>query len=399
MLDSIYIGMTGLLGYSKDLSVIGNNVANVNTPGFKSSQLLFSDLFYRSQVGDGGGQLDLGSGLGTGATRLLFGQGELRASGNAEDVAIDGNGFLVLRRDGQTLYSRAGQLSFDGEGFLVAAASGARVAALSGGGLRDIEITGLRTSAGKGTTKASFAGTLDADAAASAPVAVDGVQLFDGAGGSHTIGLRLTNNSVVAAGSWLLEVREGDTVLGSGEYRFGTDGTPLAGFNSVTFTLAPDGVTPTDIELDFGDPGSSTGVRAIAAPASDVRLDRQDGFAVGSLTSSTFDENGFLSLAYSNGQTVTGERLALASFTDLQALRPLEGNLFELGPEQHVILGHPGEQQFGRIAAGRVELSNVELSQEFGNLIISQRGYQASSQVISTANEMVQQLLDIKARR
>ena len=104
-------------------------------------------------------------------------------------------------------------------------------------------------------------------------------------------------------------------------------------------------------------------------------------------------------MAYSNGQTVKGDRLALAAGPYLQGLQPLEGNLFQPRIDQTRVLGQAGEGVFGKVAPGRVELSNVELSQEFGNLIISQRGYQASSQVISTANEMVQQLFDIKARR
>src|SRR3982750_2059508 len=112
MLDSIYIGLTGLTGYSKDLSVIGNNVANINTVGFKGQQTLFADLFYRSQFGDlndrgGENTLELGSGLGTAGTRRIFKQGELRQSGNDTDVAIDGNGFFVLRRESQTFYTRA----------------------------------------------------------------------------------------------------------------------------------------------------------------------------------------------------------------------------------------------------------------------------------------------------
>lgn len=404
MFESIYIGMTGLIGYSKDLSVIGNNVANVNTTGFKSSQLIFSDLFYRSQFGDGsngrGSVLEFGTGLGASGTRLLFAQGELRQSGNEQDLAIDGNGFFVLRREDRLLYTRSGQFSFDAEGYLVSDASKARVEALAGGGLVDINVTGKRTHAGKATAKASFVGVLNSAAAASAPVQVAGVTVFDTAGISHAVDLKLTNNSQVTAGSWLIEVREGaDKVLGSGEIRFNADGTPAAGFNSFKFKLAPEGIAESEIELHFGDPGTSAGVRSIAVTSSDVRLDRQDGHAVGSLTKATFDQSGHLTLAYSNGQTTQGDRLALASFEFVQGLQPVEGNLFEPRADQTRTLGHPGEDVFGKLAPGRVELSNVELSQEFGNLIISQRGYQASSQVISTANEMVQQLFDIKARR
>jgi flagellar hook protein FlgE len=407
MLDSIYIGLTGLLGYSKDLSVIGNNVANVNTTGFKSSQLVFSDLFYRSQFGDSGGgagngsRLDFGSGLATGSARLLFAQGELRQSGNDQDAAIDGNGFFVLRRDGRSFYTRSGQFSFDADGWLVAEASKARVAALAdGAGLRDINVTGLRTNTGKATVKASFTGVLNAGAAASTPVEIGNVVVYDSVGVAHTVTLKLTNNTAVTPGSWLVEAREGaDKVLASGEIRFNADGTPAAGFNSVKLALKPDGIAATEIELNFGDPGTTSGVRSITAASSTVQLDRQDGYAVGSLTKAAFDDQGFLSLTYSNGQTIKGERLALASFSSVQGLQPREGTLCEPRDDQPATLGGAGQGVFGKIAPGRVELSNVELSQEFGNLIISQRGYQASSQVISTANEMVQQLFDIKARR
>ena len=223
---------------------------------------------------------------------------------------------------------------------------------------------------------------LNSGAAASAPVDIGNVVVFDSAGIAHTISLKLTNNATVTPGSWLLEVREGaDKVLASGEIRFNADGTPAPGFNSINISLAPEGITATDIELNFGDPGSTAGVRSIAAAASTVQLASQDGFAVGSLTRATFDDQGFLSLSYSNGQTLKGERLALASFTSLQDLQPVEGNLFEPRDDQAPALGVAGESMFGAVAPGRVELSNVELSQEFGNLIISQRGYQASSQV------------------
>src|SRR5436309_2225915 len=137
MLDSIYVGLTGLLGFSRDLTIIGNNVSNLNTPGFKSSQLLFSDLFYRSQFSDSNRdganvRLDIGNGVGTSGTRLVFSQGELRPTGNAQDAAISGNGFFVLQKDGRIFYTRAGQFTFDADGFLVSPQN-ARVQALQGG--------------------------------------------------------------------------------------------------------------------------------------------------------------------------------------------------------------------------------------------------------------------------
>jgi len=121
--------------------------------------------------------------------------------------------------------------------------------------------------------------------------------------------------------------------------------------------------------------------------------------ALGSLTKASFDASGQLVATYSNGQTVKLDRLALASFNFLQGLRPLEGSLFAAGVDEAPTFGHAGEAAFGSVSADQVELANVDLAQEFSDLIVTQRGYQASSQVITTANEMIQQLYDMKARR
>src|SRR5262249_5528818 len=161
MIDSINVALTGLLAFSKDLTVIGDNVANVNTPGFKGSRTLFSELFSQVQQGDGAtreSNLELGSGVGTLGTQRSFQQGELRQTGGALDAAIDGNGFFVVRKDGETLYTRAGQFSFGADGFLVDK-TGARVAALDGGALKDISLNGLTTTAGRPTTRINFTGT------------------------------------------------------------------------------------------------------------------------------------------------------------------------------------------------------------------------------------------------
>ena len=126
---------------------------------------------------------------------------------------------------------------------------------------------------------------------------------------------------------------------------------------------------------------------------------RQDGAAAGSLTSATFDESGALRLSYSNGKTVSAATLALAWFDDLQGLRLSAGSVFVNDGTQTPVIGGAREGIMGRIAAGRVELSNVELTEQFTDLIILQRGYQASSQVTSVANEMIQQLLDLDRKR
>jgi len=403
MLDSIYVGLTGLLGFSRDLTIIGNNVANLNTPGFKSSQLLFSDLFYRSQFSDTNRdgthvRLDIGSGLATNSTRIVFSQGDLKQTGNAQDAAISGSGFFVLSKGGQIFYTRAGQFSFDGDGFLISQSQSARVQALSGGSLHDINILGARTNTGKATTKVNFSGILDSTSDSFTPFVVKNITVYDSAGVSHTLSASFTNDKIISDGSWLVEVKdEKQNLLASGEIRFNADGTPAVAFNTLDVSLTGD--NNNFIEFFFGDPGSVSGVRSISASSSNVAPSSQDGFGIGSLTNATFDDKGTLILTYSNGETKNGDRIALASFNFLQGLQEVQGSLFISAAHEVPLFGFAKEGPFGSITGGSVELANVDLAQQFSDLIISQRGYQASSQVISTANDMIQQLFDMKAKR
>jgi flagellar hook protein FlgE len=404
MLSTIYSALSGMLGFSKGLDVISNNIANLNTPGFKGSELEFRDLFYRySQDGGSpdGARSQIGSGLDTKGTRTRFREGELRDSGNPLDVAIDGNGFLVLKpQDGEQLYgaggaqvyTRAGQLEFGADGFLVERSSGAHVMVLDGGGLRELSITGLRTSAPAATTEIRISGNLSPG---STTADLNNVTVFDQAGLSQTLSIHFTRDTADAT-HWFVEARDAsNALLGSGEVRFQGNGSPAPGANAFSFAVASGSIT-----LQLGDPGSFSGVTNFSGPAqSDLQVRSQNGATAGSLTSATFDEGGALRLSYSNGKTVSGPSLALAWFEDLQALRVSAGSIFINDSAQAPIIGKAHEGVMGRIAAGKVELSNVELTEQFTDLIILQRGYQASSQITSVANEMIQQLLDLDKKR
>jgi flagellar hook protein FlgE len=419
MLSTLYSGLSGLLGFSKGLDVISNNIANLNTPGFKSSELAFRDLFYRySEEGGapGGARSQVGYGLETKGTRLNFRQGELRDSGNPLDVAIDGNGFLVLKRAGDRLsspavqgysaasasgteqvYTRAGQLEFGEDGLLIERISGARVMVFQGGALQEMSLDGQRTSPPQATTEIRVTGNLSTG---STTADLNNVTVFDQAGRSQTLSIRFTIDPADSS-HWFVEARDAnDRVLGTGEVRFQGNGSPAPESNTVSFDFAPSPSPATTITIDIGDPGSFSGITNFSGPAqSQLQVRSQNGVASGALTSVTFDESGALQYTYSNGRTVTGPSLALAWFEDLQALRISADSLFVNDTGQEPIIGTAGEGIMGRVLAGRVELSNVELTEQFTDLIILQRGYQASSQVTSVANEMIQQLLDIDRRR
>lgn len=400
MFESIYLGLTGLAAFSRNLTVIGNNVSNLSTPGFKASQLAFSDLVYEHGLSGrsdrDGGELQLGSGVGTESTRLVFTQGTVNTTGNPTDLAIDGAGFFVLRADGETTYTRAGNFRFDSDGFLVSQ-GGARVAALEHGGLADLGVGALRASPPKATSTVHFVDNLSSGATTASVNAT----VFDSAGGSHKLTLAFTNNGTVQPGSWLVEVRdETNAVVASGEIRFNGDGSPAAGFNQLAFTLSAPRAPSTALTLDFGEPGQFSGTTSFSAGSdSTLKAGSQDGFAAGSLTSVAFDADGGTTLSYSNGQTAHGPHVALAFFAAPENLEALGGAQFANRSGQAVVLGRPGEGVLGTVKGGALESANIDLAQQFGELIVTQRGYQASSQIISAANDMIQQLLDMREHK
>lgn len=395
MLETIYVGLTGLDSYAKGLNVISNNVANLNTVGFKGSQLQFADLYYRGgDAGAGNGaRQQIGTGVGTGGTFLNFQGGEGRETGNDLDVMVDGPGLFVLRKDDKTFYTRAGQFEFDRDGFLVDKSNQARVAALDAQGeLADLSITGLRASAPRTTGRIRFSGNLSSSD--SQHVIAD-VTVYDPLGTASKLRLTFDNTNATTAGSWTVRATAEDgTVVGSGDIRF-RDGRPETGFDTVTLSYTPRDGQPVTVALDF----SAETTSFSAGPESTLAVLSQDGYPAGSLVKASFDVDGYFVLTYSNGQTDKQGRLALASFSSSDALEQLGGNLFANRHRQPPTLGHAGEQELGKLRARSIESSNVDLSQQFSEMIITQRGYQASSQVITTANEMVQQLLDMRGRR
>lgn len=402
MFSSIYAGLSGLISFSKGLDVISNNVANLNTPGFKSSQLFFEDLFYQQrQTGNNSGSLSttqLGTGVDTSQTRLKFAQGELRETRNALDVAIDGNGFFVLRDNNRVYYTRNGQFEFDADGYLVEKGSNAKLASLTGGVLADINVNGYRTSAPQPTTEISFTGNLSSGSQAKE---IPNVTLFDANGGSRVVTIKFTNNSSVKAGNWIIKIiGANNQELGSGEIEFNGNGSPKADMNKYTFRLDANNPDSPEITLNFGEPGSFTGTTSFSGgTTSDVRVGIQNGRSAGFVTKVSINNDGYLEIVYSNAQTERFERIALAWFDNLQELEQVGGNRFITNGSQSPRFSFSGQDAMGKLASGKVELSNVELTEQFTDLIIVQRGYQASSQVISVGNEMMQQLFDLKARR
>lgn len=396
MFESIYVGLTGLDSYSKGLNVISNNVANLNTTGFKGSQLQFADLYYKdgdAGLGTGTTRQQVGGGVGTAGTFLNFQQGDARQTGGDLDLLVNGPGLFILRQGQEVSYTRAGQFEFDKDGFLVDQTTRARVAAAGvNGQLEDIFVTGLRASPPKPSTQVKFSGNLST---AATQHVIGSVTLFDAAGTPVPVRLVFDNTNAVTAGSWKVTATTADgSVVGTGEIRF-RSGAPQLGFDSMALNFTPPQGQPIQAKLDFSleTTSFSTGTTSSLAVAS------QDGYGPGTLVKSSFDADGFFVTSYSNGQVEKQGRLALAHFSNPDVLRQEGNNRFVHRFGKLPQVGHPGQDVFGKILAGSIESSNVDLSQQFSEMIITQRGYQASSQIITTANEMIQQLMDMRGKR
>jgi flagellar hook protein FlgE len=394
MFDTIFIGTSGLLTHAKGLRVVGNNLANVNTPGFKGAQLQFGELFEQGSGAPapaaGGNARGLGGGVVSLGSRIDFRAGLDQSSGNPLDLAISGNGLYAIRRDGQVLYTRAGDFRFDQQGVLVNSAGDKVLGLEEGGQLAEVSLEKLGRSMPKVTTTVKLRGNLSSTVATpAADFRINGVTVFDAGGVERPLNLKFHNNG---GGDYTLSMTDAaGTELSAQHLKF-VGGFPDPAQEPIVVEIPVAGASPCTVKLDF-----SENVTALAE-ASTLAMASQDGYAAGVRTDSSIGSDGTLTVHYSNGQEAKGPRLALADFDSDSALEQVGGSAFASKHDARVQYGYAGSAGFGKLVSGHREGSNVDLAEEFGNLILMQRGYQASSHVISTANDMIQQLFDMKSR-
>ena len=384
MFQSFFTGLSGMFSFSKNLDNVSNNIANLNTPGFKGS-----DTFYSSLTSGEGGV-----GTQVSGQQQRFESGDIRQTGNPGDLAIGGEGFFVLLNEGEVQYSRAGQFVFDSEGFLVDSTSGGRVATVNESGqLEPINISDLRTLPPQATSQINFSGNLSSDMSTHT---VAGVTVFNTLGESSELTFEFTNNTSVAAGSWLVTVTDEDgNTVHTDEIIFGADGTPVDGANEFSFDLTDSNGGASLVVINFGESGSFANTTSVSGgQVSTATASVEDGFGMSVLTTIEFDADGLLKLNYANGQSVDGPRLGLANFSNPSSLELVAGSTFRAGQETSIVYGNPGDNGMGSIIAESIELSNVDLSREFADMIIIQRGYQASSRILNVANQLLDQLYE-----
>lgn len=403
MLDSIYIGMSGLTAHSKGLQTISNNVANLNTPGFKSTTPRFSDLYYGQRFfGEGPDSARItssGSGVQYSYSSLNFKQGEIRASDGQLDLGIEGSGFLALLDDeGKARYARTGQFTVDDDGSLREKNNDLRLTTVAADGtLAPVSVDKKRTNPSKATRTITFKDNVHVNQVD--PITISNVEVYDSSGGKQTLAIKLTRDTTTPVPSgtkaWDVRIETKDgRFVGEGDIRFMLQMID-PGYDRFDFTFSAEGIAPSTITLDFSDvtyqsgPGQGSNMSSLA-------VNKIDGYGLGTMSSLKVDDKGVLVVNYSNGQTTELGQVAMANFADPQRLVQLGDGLFDasqLPPPAYVA----SKQGAGELASGVIEASNVDLSTEFGRLILIQRGFQASSQVISTANEMIMQLFQMKS--
>jgi flagellar hook protein FlgE len=409
--SSLYSGISGLNTNGNAMAVIGNNIANTNTVGFKSSRAVFSDLL-SGYVNGSGGLSQVGRGTGLSSVDNIFGQGTFESTESNTDLAIEGEGLFVLSEptNGATFFSRAGAFHFDGDGYLVNP-EGYRVQGkaydangnLTAGDETDIQVDINSAIPARMTATMALSTNLDANSdiiAAAFNVAdpatynyASSATVYDSLGNTHMLTTYFTKTG---ANQWDWNiVDESNSVVADSSTApntsllFDTNGEQTAG----------DTATITGLNW-----GPDTSLQNIAfnfnttqyANDSQVLSQDQDGYGPGSLMKITIDGEGTVTANYSNGERIKVSCLVLAKFANFGGLVKEGQSLFSAtdaaGPPR---VGVPGPE-LGNLFTNALEQSTVDLAAEFVKMITTQRGFQANSRVITTTDEMLSELINLK---
>jgi flagellar hook protein FlgE len=424
MIRSMFTAISSLNLHQTFLDVISDNLANANTTGFKSSRVVFQDQFAQimssgaAPIGTIGGinPTQVGLGVKLGYISPVFTQGMMQATGRSTDMAVQGNGFFVYTNGQETRYSREGSLEIDADGFLVNNSTGMRITGwlLPPGAAGPVDTNqptsemqiSLDATVARATTTASLGGNLDSGLSLADPTAVPPVAgaykettfaIYDSLGASHTPTVRFTRTADPLKWDWSVTTTPATVpaATGSGTVAFDSEGRFDAANSTVTTPVVIQGseganpITLTSLDLSK--------ITMLSAETT-ISPRSQDGLAAGSVSDLYGAPNtGEMYLVYSNGLKQLVGQLALAHFTNPSGLLRAGQNQFKIGlnsGEPQIGTANTGGR--GSITSGYLEASNVDMAQEFTNMILAQRGFQASTRVITTSDEILQELVNLK---
>lgn len=442
MMTAFSSGVSGLKAQQTSLDVIANNISNVNTTGYKSQRVSFSDLLSQtlssssSSTATTGGTnaVQLGTGVSVGSIDTIMTVGSTQSTGVSTDVSIGGEGFFIVQggSQGEYQYTRAGNLSTDDAGNLTV--DGYEVCGWDTYSSIDADgnyvyntdtdptpiniYDGKKTIAAKTTEFADFSGNLDPTATASGTAlnAIDDttatdfefdqtstITAYDAQGNASDVTISWKKcyvDDTTNITSWYWEASSSDATLGtpsSGYVEFNSDGEIITTDSdysttpSISLTSTVGGTDAAQVALDFSDLVTYTSSSTSSVTGS------ADGYESGELESVAISSDGTITGTYSNGESQSLAQIALAVFNNAAGLEKLGSSLYvasaNSGNAKVVTAGSGGS---GSLSSGTLEMSNVDLAEQFSAMMISQRAYQANSKVISTADEMMQSLINMK---
>ena len=419
--STYFTSLSGMLAANYGLQNASHNIANMQSPGFKRS-----DVFYAS-LSNGDHQDSLGSGVTIGGHNTNFAAGNYLETGNPSDLAIIGQGFFIIRlKQGELRYTRDGEFGFNQEGLLIDKHSGGLVQGYNkNGALSSISQFGPLSSPGKATQMVNLKGEwiiIELENEPNTPenpdpfkskyerVRFDINTIYDTLGKAHTIHLEFEAPGTPGTGKnpfenlkWnLVSATCDDATLTfdpqSIEFDSDSNGATQRGNNLINLKL--NGTQA--IKINFGEPLSDqeSSVRLYKKNAADhnqttIEVNDHDGYGEGKQIGFSFDDNGQISYRYDNGQMESGIHVALARFNDMEhTLRPAEENLFRSINNDDLIIGRPNQHGFGTLQPKQLEGSNVDSTLEFGNIVVLQRMFQACSQIMDIDKQLLEALCE-----
>ena len=409
MIASLYAGISGLSAQATAMTVIGDNIANVNTTAFKSNSSHFANILSNSLGGESA-TAGVGRGVEFWGASAQWTQGSLENSANSTDLAINGKGFFMVEDlTGSRFYTRAGSFSFDKEGYLVNP-DGLKLQGYqldrngNIGSITDIYVPGERISPPSATTEFNFDINLSSTAVAGDTYTTSQT-VYDSLG--NAVPMTLTFTRQAAARTWAV-TGSIPTTSGTGmtfggaastNIVFDASGAMITPAADVTVALAltNGATTPLSLNWDFYNGAVSHGDVTGFSSASGTTFQYQDGYPAGSLRSIGVSEEGIVTATYSNGEMTPLFQVSLVDFPSYDGLTKMGRNLYaeSLGSGQ-ALPGVVGNGRLGSIAPSSLEMSNVDLAQEFVKMITTQRAFQANSRVITSSDEILQELINIK---
>jgi flagellar hook protein FlgE len=413
-------GISGLAATSKNLDVIGNNIANSATIGAKSSRIEFADM-YSTALGGGGGKQP-GVGVAVAAVAQSFAQGSITSTSNPLDLAISGNGFFQVKTTDNTVhYTRNGQFKLNRDGDIVNN-QGDRLmgyAADSSGVVQSGQAQPLQLLSTaiepKATSTVTVTANLDSRALITQPAAGPGIDFTDAATYNNATSVNAVdaNGKNVVITSYFQKTAA-DTwdifITANGEPVGGTPAVPVT-----TMTFDPTGAAPTaptsalTVDIPAGAVTNGVGTLPItglridmtsftqfAAPFGVTKLE-QNGYSAGALSGVVVESSGLIRANYSNGRTKSIGQIEMATFANMNGLQPLGGNEWAATVNSgDPVLGVPGSGNLGTLQTSALEESNVDLTGELVNMMIAQRNYQANAQTIKTQDQVLQTLVNLR---